>query len=724
MKQRDVEYDPRNFISRELSWIDFNSRVLDEASFDGNKLLDKLKFISIVSGNLDEFFMVRIAGLRQLVDAGENRPDPAGNRPERQLQLAKVKISRLLRRQYNLLMRHILPELEEHGVFIRHPEELPEKKLEQLHRYFNSQILPVLTPLAVDPAHPFPLLNSGAIEIALELKRKKLKERKEMLRAFVEVPEVLPRFIALDNISEFEPEPDDSIPLSAHGDSPVELILLEELIAYFITDLFPGCEIADKLFFRITRDMDFSVEDDVMDNLMTTISGKLLQRRQRGAIRLEIAGDSSRSKLARYLMKELGLAPELCYSLPGPLHLKQFMEMVQLANRPELMEENLKPLTPAVFRQYPTVFDAVRARENILLALPYCSFAPVVDMLEQAANDPDVLAIKQTLYRVSGNSPIVRALQKAAENGKQVTVVLELKARFDESNNIAWAKLLDSSGAHVIYGIAGLKVHSKALLIVRKESGRIRRYVHLGTGNYNDKTAKLYTDMGLLSCDPALCYDVANLFNLLSGCSAPPERWERLAVSPFDMRKRFTGLVEREIRHCRSGHSGRIIAKMNSLADPGMIELLHRAADAGVEIDLIVRGICCFRPHPKQDNVRIYSIVDRFLEHTRIFCFENLGESEYYLSSADWMSRNLDRRIETLFPVQDDESKLIIRKFLEFQLADEDKRRKLLSTGAYTRPRGENYSELRSQIRSYRFLQKLYNDQLNGPAETLKVFTS
>ncbi len=726
MKQRELNFESRDFISRELSWIDFNSRVLDEASFAGNKLLDKLKFISIVSGNLDEFFMVRIAGLRQLADSGENRPDPAGNRPERQLQLAKVKISRMLRRQYNLLMHQILPELESYGVFIRHPSELPEEKIELLHRYFHSQILPVLTPLAVDPAHPFPLLNSGAIEIALELKRKKRKdkERKELFRAFVEVPEVLPRFINLARISEFEPEIADELPASAHGDAPVELILLEELIACFITDLFPGCEVVEKLLFRITRDMDFSVEDDVMDDLLVTISGKLLQRRQRGAIRLEISGESSRSKLARYMMKELGLSPDFCYQLPGPLHLKQFMEIIPQVNRPELMEENLKPLTPAVFRQYVTVFEAVRARENILLALPYCSFSPVVDMLEQAACDPDVLAIKQTLYRVSGNSPIVRALQKAAENGKQVTVVLELKARFDESNNIAWAKLLDSSGAHVIYGIAGLKVHSKALLIVRKEAGRIRRYVHLGTGNYNDKTAKLYTDMGLLSCNPALCYDVANLFNLLSGCSAPPERWERLAVSPFDMRKKFTALIEREIRHSQSGQSGRIIAKMNSLADPAMISLLHRAADAGVEIDLIVRGICCFRPRPKQDNVRIYSIVDRFLEHTRIFYFENLGDSEYFLSSADWMSRNLDRRIETLFPVLDDESRMIIRKFLEFQLADEDKRRKLLPTGAYTRPRCEEYSALRSQLRCYRFLQKLYQDQLNGPTETLKVFTS
>ena len=715
MKNR-ADYDPKDFISRELSWIDFNSRVLDEASFSANKLLERLKFISIVSSNLDEFFMVRIAGLRQLTDAGENIPDPAGNSPERQLALARIKITRLVRRQYNLLMKDILPELERYGVVLCHPEELPPEQLLRLRNYFQAEILPVLTPLAVDPAHPFPLLNSGAIEIALELKSKK---KKNLARAFVEVPEVLPRFIPLSGISGADED------FSGGEDhSKVELILLEELISMFITDLFPGCEVVEKLIFRITRDMDFSVEGEVMDDLLTTIRGKLLQRRQREAIRLEIAGESSRSKLARYLMKELRLAPELCYLLPGPLHLKQFMELLPFVREPELSEEKWPPLTPAVFRQYATVFEAVRAKENILLPLPFCSFAPVVDLLEQAADDPDVLAIKQTLYRVSGNSPIVRALQRAAENGKQVTVVLELKARFDESNNIAWAKVLDNSGAHVVYGIAGLKVHSKALLIVRREAGCIQRYVHLGTGNYNDRTAKLYTDMGLLSCDPDLCCDVANLFNLLSGCSAPPEYWNTLAVSPFDMRKKFSALIEREIRHCLAGRRGRIIAKMNSFSDPAMVALLHRAADAGVEIDLIVRGICCFRPRAKQDNVRICSIVDRFLEHTRIFYFENLGDSEYYLSSADWMTRNLDRRIETIFPVRDEESRGIIRKFLEFQLADDNKKRKLLPTGAYTRPRVETYTELRSQARSYRYLSKLYEDQLRGPGETLKVFSS
>ena len=712
MKRPTENYDTKDFISRELSWIDFNSRVLDEADFSANKLLDRLKFISIVSSNLDEFFMVRIAGLRQLVSSGEGRPDPAGNRPDRQLKLARLKITRLIRRQYNLLMNNILPELEQHGVFIRHLDELSVDMQNHLHRRFRQEIMPVLTPLAVDPAHPFPLLNSGAIEIALELKR---QNGKGNMRAFVEVPEVLPRFfrIQMDN--------DEPVP---SAEQPVEFILLEELISGFITELFPGCEVVEKLVFRITRDMDFSVEDDRMDDLLKTIRGKLLQRRQREAIRLELSGESARSRLGRFLCKALKLSGELCFQLPGPLHLQQFMDLIPAVNRPELLEENWQPVVPAPFQQFSSVFDAVSERKNILLPLPYCSFSPVIDLLEQAADDPDVLAVKQTLYRVSGNSPIVRALQKAAENGKQVTVILELKARFDESRNIAWAKALDDSGAHVIYGIAGLKVHSKALLIVRREQGKIRRYVHLGTGNYNDKTAKSYTDMGLFSCDPEICTDVANLFNLLSGCSAPPEQWNKLSVSPFDMRERFRELIEREIRHCCSGHRGRIIAKMNSFSDPELIQLIHRAADAGVEIDLIIRGICCFRPRPKQENVRIYSIVDRFLEHSRIFYFDNLGDGEYYLASADWMTRNLDRRIETLFPVDDPYSRDIIRKLLEFQLGDEDKKRRLLPTGAYTRPRCLEYGKCRSQSRSYEYLKKLNSEFLSSKEDTLKVFSS
>ena len=718
MKNKTAEAAPANdFISRELSWIDFNSRVLDEADLEANKLLEKLKFISIVSGNLDEFFMVRIAGLRQLVRAGENRPDPAGNRPERQLALARAKIMRLIHRQYRLLTQNILPELENHGVFLRKFEDLPEKDIRNLKRYFRMEILPVLTPLAVDPAHPFPQLNSGAINIALELK---CKGKKYPVHAFVEVPEVLPRFIPLTATgSQFS---DDEDTLTQSCDNKVELILLEELISANIEELFPGCEILEKATFRITRDMDFSVEDDLMDDLLETVRGKILQRRQRVPVRLEVSQKNLRSKLIKYLQHVLNLNSELCYFLPGPLHLKQFFALVSAAERPELLEEPWQPVVPSVFQHYNTVFDAIRDNGTLLLSLPYHSFSPVVKFIEQAAEDPDVLAIKQTLYRVSGNSPIVRALQRAAENGKQVTVVLELKARFDESNNIAWAELLDRSGAHVVYGIAGLKVHCKALMVVRREAGRIRRYVHLGTGNYNDKTAALYTDMGIFSCDPELCFDVANMFNLLSGCSAPPENWNQLVIAPFDLRRKFEELIEREIRH---GKNGRIIAKMNSLADEKMVRLLHRAADAGVEIDLIIRGICCYRPRAKQENIRIYSIVDRFLEHSRIYYFGNMGSPEYYLASADWMTRNLDRRIEAMFPIYDEKLREQIDKLLQFQLDDSDKKRKLLPSGAYMRPRVKVYTEKRSQAKSFHFFKDAAADELHGAnGEPLKIFTS
>ena len=722
-KSSNVESgDSRNFISRELSWLDFNSRVLDEAGFKANKLLERLKFIAIVSSNLDEFFMVRIAGLRQLVLAGENRPDPAGNRPDRQLALARVKILRMLRRQYNLLQKDILPELETHGVFIRKPGDLSEKKRKALKNYFKNEIMPVLTPLAVDPAHPFPVLNSGAIEIALAVEQ---KGRDGVIHAFVEVPEVLPRFIPVpqEGVSYDGDRPEECSKGTA-GDDPVELLLLEDIISEYITELFPGCRVLDKLMFRITRDMDFAIEDDVMDDLLETIRGKLLQRRQRAPIRLELVADSLRGKLAKFLIEALNIEPEYCYLINGPLHLKMFFGLVSAAQRPELLEESWPPVMPAVFSQYPSVIDAIKAEETILLPLPFCSFSPVVQLLEQAAVDPDVLAIKQTLYRVSGNSPIVKALRKAAENGKQVTVVLELKARFDESNNIAWAELLDRSGAHVVYGIAGLKVHSKALMVVRREEGHIRRYVHLGTGNYNDKTANLYTDMGILSCDPELCFDVANLFNLLSGCSAPPENWNHLAVAPFDLRAKFEYLIEREIRNAGRGIKSRIIAKMNSFSDEKMVRLIHRAADAGVEIDLIVRGICCYRPAARQDNIRVWSIVDRFLEHTRVFYFENGGEPEIFLGSADWMSRNLDRRVETMFPVLKDSLKEEIIQLLQFQLQDDDKKRRLLPTGVYTRPKVAQYTGLRSQARSYEFFKQQREDELRGKDETLKVFTS
>lgn len=696
--------DSELFISRELSWLDFNSRVLDEAFCPANPLLERLKFIAIFSSNLDEFFMVRIAGLRQLVKMEQNLPDPAGNRPADQLAAARRKIERLVKRQYSCLHDEILPGLERHGVRLCRPADLSSTQRAELTGYFTTQVLPVLTPLAVDQAHPFPILNSGAIEIAVSMKP---ADRKKLVYAFVEVPDVLPRFI--------------EVPGMQPGRT---FVLLEDVIMDNLGALFSGCEIEEFFPFRVTRDMDFSVEDEGAEDLLQSIEKKLLQRRHREPIRVEVL-TNTRGPLARWLEQEFRLDEQFWYAVRGPLHLKQFFELVGKARLPELLEPAWPAVEPAAFSEHNSVFDAISAKGTILVAPPFHSFSPVVRLLQQAADDPDVLAIKQTLYRVSGNSPVVRSLQRAAENGKQVTVVVELKARFDEGNNIAWARLLEESGAHVVYGVAGLKVHSKALLVVRREDGAIRRYVHLSTGNYNDKTAALYTDLGIMSSDPDLCFDVANLFNVLTGYSSPPAEWRKIAASPFDLRRQAMRLIEREIANSTPDRPGRIIAKMNSLSDEKMIRLLHKAADAGVEIDLIVRGICCYKPRAGQENVRIISIVDRYLEHSRLFYFFNNGDEEYYLSSADWMYRNLDKRVELLFPIEDEKIRGILMRLLEFQLNDTDKLRRLQASGSYTRSMAEHYTGARSQYNSYRYLKELAGAEMRDvTGEALKVFTS
>ena len=696
--------DSELFISRELSWLDFNSRVLDEAFCPANPLLERLKFIAIFSSNLDEFFMVRIAGLRQLVKMEQNLPDPAGNRPADQLAAARRKIERLVKRQYSCLHDEILPGLERHGVRLSRPADLSSTQRAELTGYFTTQVLPVLTPLAVDQAHPFPILNSGAIEIAVSMKP---ADRKKLVYAFVEVPDVLPRFI--------------EVPGMQPGRT---FVLLEDVIMDNLGALFSGCEIEEFFPFRVTRDMDFSVEDEGAEDLLQSIEKKLLQRRHREPIRVEVL-TNTRGPLARWLEQEFRLDEQFWYAVRGPLHLKQFFELVGKARLPELLEPAWPAVEPAAFSEHNSVFDAISAKGTILVAPPFHSFSPVVRLLQQAGDDPDVLAIKQTLYRVSGNSPVVRLLQRAAENGKQVTVVVELKARFDEGNNIAWARLLEESGAHVVYGVAGLKVHSKALLVVRREDGAIRRYVHLSTGNYNDKTAALYTDLGIMSSDPDLCFDVANLFNVLTGYSSPPAEWRKIAASPFDLRRQAMRLIEREIANSTPDRPGRIIAKMNSLSDEKMIRLLHKAADAGVEIDLIVRGICCYKPRAGQENVRIISIVDRYLEHSRLFYFFNNGDEEYYLSSADWMYRNLDKRVELLFPIEDEKIRGILMRLLEFQLNDTDKLRRLQASGSYTRSMAEHYTGARSQYNSYRYLKELAGAEMRDvTGEALKVFTS
>ena len=700
-KSRSAKSDRKLFISRDLSWLDFNARVLYEAGLPANPLLERLKFIAITGGNLDEFFMVRIAGLRRLVRSGGDFPDPAGNTAAKQLVKARSKIQRMIRRQSECLLDELLPELERYGIFLRKPADFAAPVRKRLREYFLEQVLPVLTPLAVDNTHPFPVLNSGAIEIALELRG----HGKKKLNAFVEVPEVLPRFLPV-------------------ADAPGRtFVLLEELVMDNLDALFPGSKIGERFAFRLTRDMDNVLDDDIFDDLLRHIGKKLLQRRQSEPIRLEIPR-GQRGELVKWLMGELKVDPDYCYGVRGPLYLKQFLQLVEAAHAPELLEEPWPPVAVPELADASDVFEVISRRRSILIAPPYQSFDALVKLLEQAAEDPDVLAIKQTLYRVSGNSPVVRALRRAAENGKQVTVLLELKARFDEGNNIAWARLLDESGAHVVYGVAKLKVHCKALLIVRREAGGIRRYVHLGTGNYNDKTAKIYTDLGLLSCDPDLGFDVSTLFNVLTGSTSPPEKWRSLAVSPFDLRERLEFLVEREISHARSGGGGRIVAKMNSFSDERMVRLIHRAADAGVEIDLIVRGICCCLPRPQQENLRIVSIVDRYLEHSRIFYFRNLGDEEFYLSSADWMSRNLDRRIETFFPVADPRLCEILRSLLKFPLEDTDKARRLQATGVYTRPAPAEYTPARSQWRTYRMFSDLADRAVRLPRGILRIFRS
>lgn len=669
--------DPELFINRELSWINFNSRVLDEAAVPANPLLERLKFISITAGNLDEFFMVRIAGLKQMFKNGEPWCDAVGLNADEQLRQTRTEIDRLLKRQHLLLFGKILPELESHGIYIIHPEQLNDTERILAGDIFRSDIMPVLTPFAVDPAHPFPQLNSGAIEIALRFIP---AGKDEAAFAFVEVPGMLERFVEIPG-----------------NGSVRRFMLLEELIMEHLHWLFTGAEILECFPFRITRDMDFSIEDENASDLLEYIGQKILQRRRRQVVRLEIA-PSAAGPLAEWLRHSFDLDPRFEYPIRGALHLKQFAELAAKVNISANDVTPHEPLMPPEFSGDMPVFDVIREHQNILIAMPYHSFTPVIRLLEEAAVDPDVLAIKQTLYRVSGNSPVVKALQKAARNGKQVTVMVELKARFDEENNIAWAQALDECGAHVVYGIAGLKVHAKALLIVRREAGYLRRYCHVGTGNYNDRTALSYTDIGMMSCDPELCSDIANMFNVLTGYSAPEGCCRKAVLAPFMLRSRLEYLIEREIHHAAGGGQGEIIAKMNSFSDEKMVRLLHAAADAGVRITLLVRGICCYRPRKGQKNCRIISIVDRFLEHSRIFYFRNQGSEEYYLSSADWMTRNLDHRIELMFPVTAPELREDLRQILELHINDSDKARELDPDGMYSKtPELVEYSEKRSQ---------------------------
>jgi polyphosphate kinase len=672
--------DARLFINRELSWLAFNERVLEEAADRGLPAATRLKFLAITCNNLDEFFMVRVAGLKQQLASG--LVETAADRllPGEQLAQVSERAHAMVAEQYRLWREEIMPALAELGAAPPiAPAALDGAQLEAARVYFSTLVFPALTPLAIDPGHPFPHLRGKSINLAVKL-RARDGERDSHL-AVVQVPGVLGRFARL----------------SARPGEPASVVLLEALIANHVRELFPGYVVEHTAAFRVTRNGDLQIDEEESADLLSAIQQEL-RRRERGvAVRLEIEA-AAPDELVAQLTRVLRLEPGDVYRLDGPL---QLSDLAALTDAPLRADPRIEVHTPVVppFLADRKPMMAVIAKQDVLLHHPYESFDPVVRFIEEAAADPEVLAIKQTLYRTSGDSPIVGALNRAAQNGKQVAVLVELKARFDEANNIAWARKLENDGVHVVYGLLGLKTHCKAALVVRREGAAIKRYVHLGTGNYNPKTARLYTDVSLLTARPEIAEEVTALFNVLTGYADPPA-WQQLAVAPFNLRDRVVELIEREAARARSGRPARIIAKMNALVDEVVIRALYAASQAGVEIDLVVRGICCLRPGVRgvSDRIRVRSIVDRFLEHSRVFAFGAAPQTEVYLSSADWMPRNFLRRVEILFPIEEPALRgRLLDEVLGLALADNAKARQLDEDGSYSRVRCGS-PELRCQI--------------------------
>ena len=676
---------PEYYTNRELSWIKFNERVLSEARDKTLPLFERVKMLGITASNLDEFFMVRVASLKDMVNAGYTKRDISGMTPAEQLKALSTVTHELVDLQYSTYNRSLLPLLKQNGLTIvtRH-EELSDVQGSFVDKYFMEAVYPVLTPMAVDTSRPFPLvrnksLNIGALVSPKEgsgiLKGKGSKKKTDF--AMVQVPDVLPRMVEIP------------------GDGRT-FILLEEIIERNIDKLFLNYKIKCAHPFRIMRNADLSIDEDEAEDLLQEIE-KQLKRRQWGeVIRMEVE-EGIDKELLKIIRKELTIEDEGIYYIGGPLDLTFLSKMDGLKGYEHLKIKSWTPQPPKYMDMDANVFNEIR-KGDILLMHPYESFEPVVNFIRTASRDKDVLAIKMTLYRVSGNSPIIAALAQAAENGKQVSVLVELKARFDEEHNINWAKTLEKAGCHVIYGLVGLKTHSKIALVVRKEEEGIRRYVHLGTGNYNDTTAKFYTDMGLFTCSEPIGEDATAVFNMLSGYSEPVT-WNKLSLAPLWLKNKFIYLIDREAEHARAGREARIIAKMNSVCDPDIIEALYRASAAGVKIELIVRGICSLKTGIPgvSENITVRSIVGFFLEHSRIFYFLNEGNEEFYMGSADWMPRNLDRRVEILFPVERAELKEDLKYFLELELQDNVKCHFLQSDGDYIKPDRRGRQSLNSQ---------------------------
>ena len=660
MKKLDLN-KPEYFYNRELSWLKFNLRVLKEAMFKNAPLLERLKFIAISASNLDEFFMVRVAGLWNSLDNGVDKVDAAGLSVKEQLEAIAESAHEQIRTQTKYLMA-LIGEMDAVGLHFRRVENLTDLGKDWLEEYYREIIYPVLTPMAVDASRPFPFLANKTQNLALEL----IKSDGEHSMGLIQVPSVL------DRILEIPPEERRTF------------VFLEDIIASHCQDLFKGCQILDVVPFRVTRDSDLDLEEEDSVDLLKEVEESLRKRKRGAAVRLEIF-KTNNNRIKKFLEENLDVSDLEIYEINGPLDPTCFFKFTGLKGMWPWLHEPFVPQRPLELPDDSDLFAAIR-QNDILLHHPYESFDPVVKLVSDAADDPKVLAIKQTLYRVSGNSPIVAALARAAENGKQVTVLVELKARFDEENNILWARRLEKAGCHVIYGLVGLKTHAKIILIVRKEDNGIKRYVHLGTGNYNDSTAKLYTDLGLMTANDEFGIDASAFFNLLSGYGEPPV-WNKLVMAPLGLREKIYALINNEIDMVKKGKEGHIIAKMNSLIDYPVIQKLYEASAAGVHIDLIVRGICGLRTGIEgiSDNITVRSIVGRQLEHSRIFWFANGGEEQLYLSSADWMPRNLNDRVELFFPVETEEHIHRIKGLLDLYLRDNVGAHMMQSNGTYRR---------------------------------------
>lgn len=682
------------YMNRELSWLNFNERVLEEAFDKNNPLLERGKFLAITGSNMDEFFMVRVSGLLEQEENDYKKKDASGMTPAMQLKAISKRVHGMVHKQNNCLTRYLLPQMEKEGIFFLPFDELDDKQRKFAGDYFESTLYPILTPMAIDTSRPFPLLPNKSLNIIVQI-----KDDSGILYAVVQVPTVVDRIVELPQIG-----------------SSRYFIMLEDIISHYIHKLFEGYEVVKTHYFRITRNSDLEIDEEDAEDLLEEIEKSIKKRKWGEPVRLEIEKQMDQ-EVRKFLEKMLELDDDDIYENYGYLDVTVWMKFSGVKGFDHLKYPPEAPQPVADFVGAEDIFEVIR-QKDVLVHHPYESFDCVVRYVQQAAVDKRVLAIKQTLYRVSGNSPIVAALIQAAENGKQVTVLVELKARFDEENNILWAKKLEKAGCHVIYGLVGLKTHCKICLVVRREDEGIRRYVHLATGNYNDNTAKLYTDFGMFTASESFATDVSALFNVLTGYSLSP-KWRKIAVAPTSLRETFLQWIDNERKIAEEGRDGIVIAKMNSLVDQGIIEALYRASCAGVKVYLIVRGICCLKPGiPKvSENIQVFSIVGRYLEHSRIYYFGNDGVPKIYLSSADWMPRNLDRRVEVAFPVEDEALRKRIEEMLDITFHDTMKARIELSDGNYERVNRRNREKVHSQAIFQKMAKDAYQKSIT-PSET------